>query len=784
MAEKLAIYKDLPQIRQLIYKNMVSWVIIPTGSGKSIGIPYDLIHNGARVMCTQPTIPAATSLFEYQKKLSPEFKIGYAAEGTVNYGKDTVCVYCTAGHTRKVMKGHFKAGKASPMTFTDVLLVDECHTGSKDNSIIIDLWLEARRQGVKVPRLVLSTATEFGCQFLMDRLAETIDKTGKVTKSEPKVFRSEFRHNKVEVRYQKKNYESPDSDELFEDAAKVALDLLLEKKSHGIVFASGSAEVEEIVYELNELIERRQVRKGLNKPLKVLPCYGQCKREEIEEAICDEKEQQNPCIKIVVGTNLVETSLTVPDVAWIVDTLSEKRSDIISGRFHLGTTRISKNSADQRKGRTGRTVNNGVCHRMCSQEIYNTFEDFRPLEITRTPISDIIIECLTCGLDPVRVIHDLESRKIEEAKQTLVETGCIIIEGVSGGNGMEWKMGTEKGNGKIGKWGDVLEGKTSKEKYNEAFPSLSKKVEQKEEPAFSAKVTEVGYFVAEMPMDTRNAAALYDYLVESTQDNDFWGIAAFVIADIFGPSQLYFPRREKNEKPKDYRLRLELYAFKYFREFTGSNPLESLMLTLEACLSTHPDLGLDTPFWKLRDWAVTNSCNNKKLRETIIQIKRVGKIFHNIRIKRKKDIKPSKVLCEYDGKADNKKIIRSVTGDVVKSFYKMYKSKVLKSHGFKYISPDGRLVNVDTNKTVSFRGPGSSVIPLSEVHIKGKDSEQIIVSLWIDCSMLAMADAAESFRAMRLLAEGAGSSRSEISSGWMIYAHSRASSSSSSDDSW
>ena len=663
-------------------------------------------------MCTQPTIPAATSLYDFQKKLSPEYKIGFAAEGDKSYDKNTSCIYCTAGHARKIMKSYFKNGKASDMRFTDIFLVDEIHTGSKDNSIILDLWLEAKNQGVHVPRLVLSTATDHGLDVLKQRLGGMI-------------FRSNFRHHQVEVRYQMRDYVDIDTDSAFADAARVAVDLLVEKKGHGIVFCSGSAEVEEVIYEINSLLDSRRIHKMFDREIKVLPCYGQCKREEIEEAICNEEEQEFPCIKIVVATNLAESSLTIPGAIFIVDMLSEKRSDTVGGRFHLGTTWISKNSADQRKGRTGRTLNGGVCHRMCTADTYKKLEDFRPLEITRTPISDVVIECLTCGLDPVRVINDLEIEKLAEAKKTLLETGCIIIDGIK----------------------DFKEQRKQKD-FDEEFPSLSKAVEpkKKESPrseSFSAKVTDVGFFVADMPMDTRNAAAMYHYLVESEEDNDFWAIATFIIADLFGPNPLFYIKKERNEHSKHYRMRLTEHTRHYFQKFMGSNPLESLVFALHDFLDEHRDLGLNTGFGKLKKWAVANSCNNKKFREILMQIKRVQKIFQNLTIKKKNDIKPNKILCSYDSNKSRREI-QKIMPKILESFYIMFKSKVLKAcEYYNYLSIEGSLITVDTTKNVSFVSPGLRCIALSEIHIRNKDREQIIASLWLPVESFAFFDEIE-----------------------------------------
>lgn len=722
MANKLAIFSDLPQINDLIKKNIVSSIIAPTGSGKSIGVIWSLVREEMTVMCTQPTIPAATSLYEYQKKLSPDFSIGFAAEGNIQYNKNSRAVYCTAGHLRKVMKGFFKAGKAANMTFTDVLFIDEIHVGSRDNSIIIDLWMEAFKQGVKVPKLVLATATEFGCHELMQTLAELTSPKN----PRPAVFRSTFRHYPVQLRYQRRDYTEPDSEESFADAAKLAVELLVEKRGHGIVFCSGSSEVEEVVWEINNLLETKRLLNSFDRPVRVIGCFGQSKREDIDDAICDEndKPEESRVIKIVVTTNLCESSLTVPDVIFIVDMMSEKRSDLINGRFHLGTTWISKNSADQRKGRTGRTLKDGVCHRMCAEETYKKLEDFRPLEITRTPIADIVIEFMTIGLDPVKVISDLDPLKLEEAKNVLIETGCLMVPEVK---------------------------KTEQEVFNEMYPPIGG---YKPRPLPPPTVTHKGFFVAEMPMDVRNAAALFDYLNESKEVNNFLALVSFVIVDIYGPSLFWFPRKEKNEHPKAYRNRMEEHSSKYFSKFGGRNPVESLVNAFYDCLefisldlsppgsSKTPKRetrqGLDAPFWKLKEWASNNSCNNKKLREIIIQLKRIQQMLRRYTFPGIPDAQhKGKFLyggrkdCEYVSRFPN--TVKNISENISKVFTNAYKQKILSSVGYNYVSPlDSRVVKVDTMKTVSICSPGPKVVPLSEIHIRNNNGEQIMISLWIN----------------------------------------------------
>jgi len=671
MAEKLAIYNQLPEIVNLVENNQVTWVIVDTGCGKSVGIMWALLKKGKRIVCTQPTIPAAISLFEYQKKLSPNSRIGYAAEGDKHYDNRTQGIYATAGHIRKIMEKYFKNGKASDITFCSYLMIDEIHGGTKDNSIILDLWYEARRQEVRVPNIILSTATDFGTEALKERF-------GGVT------FRSNFRHYDVKVRYNHKNY-SIDDDNLYRDVAAVAVDLLFETLSHGIVFVSGAEEVEDTAFQIESLLNARAgvVKSKFKYPVQVVTCFSQDKRENIELAIRNEKEVEDPIVKIVVATNIAESSLTIVDAKFVVDTMLEKRADLINNRFHLGECYISKNSADQRKGRTGRTIEGSICHRMCTEERYQLFETHRPLEIRRTSIYDVVIEFLSIGLSPENTISELDKDKLKNAKTVLSELGCVI--------------------------------------YND---------NAKESTPI---VTDIGHFVATIPMDVRNSAALYYFLngleeknfskIEPhyLDENLFWVLATLTIIDLYGPSLFWWPRKMKDEKPKDYQIRMREYAQDHFSDFEGDTPIISLLNAFKACLDNGE--GLDTPFYKMKKWCGKNSCNNKKMREIIIQLKRMMRILNFIN---------PDTYCQYEEVSDEKAI--ECIPKLIKCLHRTYHDISLKNHRYVILSKDDRAVKLDTMKTVSTSTGNDAPIylPLSEIQIKdSKGRISLIISLWI-----------------------------------------------------
>jgi HrpA-like RNA helicase len=144
-------------------------VVSPTGSGKSSILPATLAQRDVRVFVSVPTRTSARTLYDYVSSIYPDLTVGYAAEGEVKYNNTTQLTYATSGHLRRKMYEYFRSGRLvdSGLSISDILIVDEIHSGSVDNTFILSLWMEARRQVISmpstsqasIPRLVLTTAT-------------------------------------------------------------------------------------------------------------------------------------------------------------------------------------------------------------------------------------------------------------------------------------------------------------------------------------------------------------------------------------------------------------------------------------------------------------------------------------------------------------------------------------------------------------------------------------------------------------------------------------------------
>jgi ATP-dependent helicase HrpA len=137
--------------------------------------------------------------------------------------------------------------------------------------------------------------------------------------------------------------------------------------------------------------------------------------------------------KIVVATNVAETSLTIPNIKYVLDTGIARisRYQPSSRTTSLPISPISQSSADQRKGRCGR-VQNGICIRLYSQEDYDSRHVFTAPEILRSNLAEVILRMISMNLGQITSFPFLDmpkARSIKDGFDLLVELGAIVKDG-------------------------------------------------------------------------------------------------------------------------------------------------------------------------------------------------------------------------------------------------------------------------------------------------------------------------------------------------------------------
>ena len=602
----------LPEILQTVSDNIITAVVAAPGTGKSIGIPYIVASTGSRIFISVPTVTAARSLYSYQKYLHPEIRVGYAAEGTVAYDDRSQIVYVTAGHLRRKMIAYFNrtddgAVEISPIDFCDVLMIDEVHSGMLDNSVNIDLWKFAAKNGVSVPRLILSSAT-------LDTGA-----TGPLAMfpaSEfpaPAVYQIDIKAFPIETRYARRDYD-PDDNELYTDMAKW-IEEVHNSKAPGdiLVFAPGKNEVEDIIRDLTSKSLRNVI---------LVPAYAALSSEDINRIY-----QPTPrgMRKIIVATNIAEAAITIDDIAFVFDSMTEKQAETsMSGGLRLVLSHISQSSADQRRGRTGRT-RPGVAIRMITEEGFSKLQSQRVPEIKRVPIYTVIMELLKAGLRPVDVLSEIEPTRVGHAVKFLSRLGLI----------------------------------------NPAT----------EEP------TQGGDFVTHFPLGIRNATALWKW--SQTGLPMFPAIATLAMIDCYGPSYMYYPRANIGEPP----INNEEHRQKYFEQFRGRSDVDTLVNIWNKMMEDLE--GPDARANDVLRWCRKNSMNHKKIREVLQIVRQCMSACGSLETQPREGLEPKTLNCEAgpftrEGLMNNiRPILTDVYSDMVMALSPRFagKGKPIYIHG-------------------------------------------------------------------------------------------------------
>ncbi|KAL3858338.1 hypothetical protein ACJMK2_012932 [Sinanodonta woodiana] len=161
-------------------------------------------------------------------------------------------------------------------------------------------------------------------------------------------------------------------------------------------------------------------------PLYMLPLYSLLPSHKQARVFEDVPSGYRLC---VVSTNVSETSLTIPNIKYVVDTgkVKTKFYDKVTGVSTFKITWISQAAANQRAGRAGR-VGPGHCYRLYSSAVFNEFEKFSPAEITRRPVDDLVLQMKDMNIDkvvnfPYPTAPDVE--QIEAAERLLVSLGAL-----------------------------------------------------------------------------------------------------------------------------------------------------------------------------------------------------------------------------------------------------------------------------------------------------------------------------------------------------------------------
>lgn len=384
----------------------------PTGSGKSTQVPQFLLDGGllgerGQVWILQPRRVAARMLARrvaQERGGKPGDEVGHHIRLERLSGPRTRILYVTEGLlVRRLMEDRQLKGVAA-------LLFDEFHERHIDGDLGLACALEVQRKAR--PDLILGVmSATLEVDFLEPLLAPCAR------------IESEGRSFPVEIRYQAcapagKGQREPT---LPEQAARVLTRLTREgHEGDGLIFMPGAAEIYQTLRALGGLPELRGAL--------LLPLHGELSADEQERVFADSSQR-----KVIVATNVAETSLTIPGVTLVIDA-GQARIPDYDPRRDLNTLLvrpISQASADQRAGRAGRTAP-GLCVRLWSQHEHRHRAVSTAPEIARLDLAETVLCLKRLGYADCRSFPWIEAppeAHLQRAEQLLFELGALAKDG-------------------------------------------------------------------------------------------------------------------------------------------------------------------------------------------------------------------------------------------------------------------------------------------------------------------------------------------------------------------
>ena len=398
--ESLPVSQRKAEIQKLLSEHQVIVVAGETGSGKTTQLPKMCLELGfgnlGMIGHTQPRRIAARSVaVRIAEELETELGglVGYKVRFNDQISDDTQIKLMTDGILLAEIQNNRFLNQYS------CLIIDEAHERSLNNDFILGYLkqLLPRRPDLKV---IITSAT-------ID-----VERFSKHFNNAP-IIEVSGRTYPVEVRY-RPVAEDDDQDQL-QGILNAVDELQAEGRGDILIFMNGEREIRDTA----EALQKQNL-----KHTEILPLFARLSAQEQNKIF-----HPSGLNRIVLATNVAETSLTVPGIKYVIDpgTARISRYSYRTKVQRLPIEPISQASANQRKGRCGR-VSEGICIRLYSEEDFNNRPEFTDPEILRTSLASVILQMTALGLDDIEVFPFVDApdkRHIQDGVKLLEELGAF-----------------------------------------------------------------------------------------------------------------------------------------------------------------------------------------------------------------------------------------------------------------------------------------------------------------------------------------------------------------------
>ncbi|WP_078085910.1 ATP-dependent helicase HrpB [Microbulbifer mangrovi] len=385
--KRLPIHEVLPELTAALDHSSNAVLQAPPGAGKTTAVPLALLNSqwlaDKKIIMLEPRRLAARSSAARMAELLGEpvgATVGYQIRGERRIGKQTRIVVLTEGILTRLLQSD------PELSGTALVIFDEFHERSLQGDLSLALCLQSQeffREDLKL--LVMSATLD------ADAVAGLL--------GDAPIITSEGRAYPVAIEHLP-HQQVPDKPREIPGLMSRKICELMEREDGSLLaFLPGVGEIRQVESNLREALHDRP-------DVLIAPLYGDLSKNQQDAAIAPAPSGQR---KIVLATNVAETSLTIEGIRMVVDSglMRESRFDPNTGMNRLVTTSISQASATQRTGRAGR-LSKGVCLRLWSESRQRQLPAKNSPEILLSDLAPVMLELAQWGVSDVSELRWLD----------------------------------------------------------------------------------------------------------------------------------------------------------------------------------------------------------------------------------------------------------------------------------------------------------------------------------------------------------------------------------------
>lgn len=402
----LPIQDILPELKAVLSSPGNAVLVAPPGSGKTTRIPLALVNEswlqGKRILLLEPRRLAARAAARYMARMlgeQPGETVGYRVRLDSCVGPKTRIEVITEGILTRMLQTD------QALEGVGLILFDEFHERSLHADLGLALALEAQTVLREDLRLLIMSAT------LEAEPVAALLGSAPVLTSSGQAF-------PVETHYLERRTESS----LESIVAQTVFTALADSSGDILVFLPGAGEIRRVQAKLSE--------SGITKQVRVTPLYGNMPPAAQDAALLPSPDEVR---KVILATAIAETSLTVEGVGIVIDSglMRVPRYSPRTGLTRLETVRVSRQTAEQRRGRAGR-LGPGICYRLWSRQEDLYLEPSNTPEILAADLTSLALELAAWGVNTSEQLLWLDSppeAAFLQARTLLVKLGALEVGG-------------------------------------------------------------------------------------------------------------------------------------------------------------------------------------------------------------------------------------------------------------------------------------------------------------------------------------------------------------------